>query len=115
MSDVRHSWVPVVAPFASECLCETHANPRDLELYFKEGIISTDPCFKCLSKCLTMKYGAMSSTGEIDAQKVADIVPNINLELVEKCIKNLEEPDLCQKAHLMFKCIHDSVVKQYEL
>lgn len=65
-------------------------------------------------RCFAFKRNTMSSTGEIDAQRVVDLLPYTNLRLVQNCTDNLVEPDLCQKTYLAVICVYDAVAEQYE-
>ncbi|KAF2888738.1 hypothetical protein ILUMI_17435, partial [Ignelater luminosus] len=110
LSDIRNSWKGPVEPFITECLSETHANPQLVEDFFKNGVLSDDPCFKCALKCVEMKLNVMSPTGEVDAQQAVRIYPHISLQLVQRCAdENAQESDLCHKMYLIEKCVYDGV------
>ncbi|KAF2892737.1 hypothetical protein ILUMI_13437 [Ignelater luminosus] len=115
LSDIRKSWKGPEAPFMTECVRETHANPQLLVDFFENGILSDDPYFKCLIKCIQIKLNVMSSSGEVDAQAAVSIYPHLSLQLVQKCTKNLVEPDLCHRTYLIAKCVNDALAKRLEL
>ncbi|KAF2892736.1 hypothetical protein ILUMI_13436, partial [Ignelater luminosus] len=103
--DVRYSWKGPIAPFITECLCQTHADLQLLEDFFTSGVLSNDPCFKCMLKCIETKLNILSPSGEVDAEAAVRIYPHLNLQLVKRCSdEHAEELDLCQKVYLIEKC-----------
>lgn len=71
-----------------------------------------DSSWKCYLKCCNMKLGIFTSTNEVDVKKWSESFEGFNISLAQKCA-NIVEPDLCQKSHLMVKCVHDELSKHY--
>ncbi|KAF2893902.1 hypothetical protein ILUMI_12268 [Ignelater luminosus] len=112
MSYFRDLSKGAAAPFVNECMCQSHLNPQILDDFSKYGKIPHDPCWKCFLKCLGIKLEVLNSTGHVHVQKWADRFEHLDLSLAEKC-SDFDVPDLCQKAYLMFNCVHDEYSKQY--
>ncbi|KAF2894205.1 hypothetical protein ILUMI_11969, partial [Ignelater luminosus] len=111
MMDIREAWGGAVAPFITQCNCQSHANPQTSAEFYKYGTFSDDPCWKCQMKCYLLMLNYMSPTGEVDVEMWAKS-PYITLKIAKKCIDNLVEPDLCMKAYKMIKCAYEELAKQ---
>ncbi|KAF2893903.1 hypothetical protein ILUMI_12269 [Ignelater luminosus] len=112
MSYIRNLSKGPMAPYVTECLCQSHLNPQILEEYYKHGTLSDDACWKCYIKCILFKLDILSSTGDVNVQRWVDIFEYFERPLAEKC-SNYEEPDLCQKAYLMVNCAYEGLSEQY--
>lgn len=107
-------WRQPVAAFQTECMCETGVKQEILDEFYKYRQMPDDPCFKCFLKCLGSKIQVYTSTGNLDVKRWSELFAYLTLPLAEKCA-NIVEPDVCQKAYLLVKCVNDALSEQFSL
>ncbi|KAF2902272.1 hypothetical protein ILUMI_03910 [Ignelater luminosus] len=97
------------------CMCQTGAKQSIIDDFYDQmKQIPDDPCWKCLLHCNGVSLGAFSVTGEIDVQKWADVFDYIDIPLAQKCAA-IADPDPCQRAYLVVKCVDDHLTAEYPL
>ncbi|KAF2886587.1 hypothetical protein ILUMI_19586 [Ignelater luminosus] len=114
MSYVRNLWKGRIAGIEGECVDKSGVKQELIDEFFKYGTLSDDPCFKCFIQCINFKLGFMNAAGDIDAKSMAKAIDFVDLSIAQKCT-GIVEPNPCQKAYLVAKCIYSDVSKQLSL
>lgn len=113
MHNIHQQWKKIVAPYVTECMCETRSELKNENKFYDDGEMSNDSSFKCQLKCYGTKLHIMYSSGTIDVERVADVF-HLDVDLVQKCVSiSSSEPNLCERAYLTVKCIDDAVSEQH--
>ncbi|KAF2902274.1 hypothetical protein ILUMI_03912 [Ignelater luminosus] len=105
MSEIRHQWRRTISPFVSECICKTGVKEEIINEFYNDGIMSDDDSWKCFLECVGLKLKVVSSSGEINIKKAADVFSHIDITLAKKCVP-IAGPDACQSTYL-FKTLMD--------
>lgn len=84
--------------------CQSESGADDISIdTFMEKQLSGDRRFKCFLKCIFVKMGTMSESGEL---LVAPVKHAGSEHMYEKC-KSMKEDDNCDSAYAYASCFRD--------
>ncbi|KAF5290666.1 hypothetical protein FQR65_LT01956 [Abscondita terminalis] len=105
----------VVAPFESECICETHVDPLLIKKWIFEHSFPQDPCFKCYIKCVFRRINLINFDGTFSLEENSNLnnyVPGRTPEITIPCITQTSNiTDVCEKAYEFSLCVQNAMIK----
>ncbi|KAF5297958.1 hypothetical protein FQR65_LT09869 [Abscondita terminalis] len=105
--NVTQEWGGLVAPYAKDCLSETHTDAKGIDELFNgsRALIPTE--MGCFLKCVYNKLKIIDSNGNFDTNYlITPDTPSMTPELVKKCTGLAsDEKDLCNQALVFGNCI----------
>ncbi|KAK4883848.1 hypothetical protein RN001_000119 [Aquatica leii] len=105
-SNITDSWLALVNPFFSECICQTRVKPHIALRAIANTDLVDDACLKCFIKCLAINLNFFNTaTGMVDQALVVSKIAGVTPEIISYCndLTN-NEMDVCQGAYDFFVC-----------